>query len=50
MQPAALHPGLIGAELKNVLDFPGGGLLFQLAKGRVTKTPVGLCTLNQVDT
>jgi hypothetical protein len=35
----AVHPGLLGAELKNVLNFPGGGLLFQLAKGRMTKTP-----------
>ena len=35
----AVHPGLIGAELKNVLDFPGGGLLFSFARGRRTKTP-----------
>ena len=35
----AVHPGLIGAELQRTLDFPGGGILYSLAKGRVTKTP-----------
>jgi hypothetical protein len=32
----AVHPGLIGAELQRTLDFPGGGILYSLAK-------VGLC-------
>jgi WW domain-containing oxidoreductase len=33
----AADPGTMGAELKHALNFPGGGLLFALAEGRVTR-------------
>ena len=33
----AADPGLIDAELKHALSFPGGSLLFALAEGRLTR-------------
>ena len=33
----AADPGMMGAELRHAMRFPGGGLLFALAEGRVTR-------------